>query len=208
MANRQPVKALNKTAKTISIEAKAEQARKAASRKALAAQNAATYDGKDDAPAPLTPMAEAVASAKAATEQQIRQADRKIENLAGEVYALTVDTEALNPEFVGPAYPESLNAVANDGKYQGPMLALVAARKHYVKAGNGILCNGDQLATICGAHTREETVTALIIALKLPGNPYLNLNPGQQSMNLRNKARHALKNGLLTMAEVDAAFKA
>jgi hypothetical protein len=77
-----------------------------------------------------------------------------------------------------------------------------------VKAANGILCNGDRLATICGEHDRATTVKALIVALKLPNNPSLALNPGQQSMNLRNKARNALKNGTLTYAEVDAAFAA
>lgn len=92
--------------------------------------------------------------------------------------------------------------------YDGPMVALKSARTHYVKAANGILCNGDGLALICGAHSREETVKALIVALKLPGNPYSHLNPGQQSMNLRNRARHALQIGTLTMAEVEAAFKA
>lgn len=205
MATRAPVKTLNKTPRTVSAEAKVEQARKVASRKALAAQNAATYDGKTDAP---TPMAEAVTKAVFHVEQQARQAGRRTENLANEVFALTIDGETLNPEFVGPACPESLAVSANETRYQGPMLALVAARARYVKAGNGILCNGDGLAVVCGAHTREETVKALIIALKLPGNPYLALNPGQQSMNLRNKARHALKNGFLTIGEVQAAFAA
>jgi hypothetical protein len=99
-------------------------------------------------------------------------------------------------------------ALDDKTRYQGPMLALVSARKAYVKAANGILCNGDQLANICGKHDRATTVKALIVALKLPGNPYLALNPGQQSMNLRNKARNALKNGVLTLAEVQAAFDA
>lgn len=98
-------------------------------------------------------------------------------------------------------------------RYNGPMLALVSARKSYVKAGNGILCNGDQLAVICGAHSRDETVKALGTLLFSKGltaavNPYLSLNPGQQSMNLRNKARHALKAGTITLADVQAAYAA
>ena len=86
------------------------------------------------------------------------------------------------------------------------MLALVSARKSYIVGANGILNNGDRLAALCGQYTREQTVTALVKALKLPGNPYLALNPGQQSMNLRNKARNALKNGTLTLVEVSAAY--
>lgn len=207
MAQRQPVKPMNKPARTVSVEAAAEKARKAASRAALKAQNAATYNGKADAPADT--VAAQIAAANAESERLAREAGRRVENLRNECHALGVDAEALNPEFVGPACPDSLReAPANENRYDGPMLALVAARKHYVKAANGILCNGDQLANLCGKHTREETVKALIVALKLPGNPYLTLNPGQQSMNLRNKARNALKNGLLTIAEVEAAFNA
>lgn len=90
--------------------------------------------------------------------------------------------------------------------YDGPMIALKTARKHYVKGANGIECNGDPLALICSRFTRDETVAALVKALKLPGNPYSHLNPGQQSMNLRNKARAAIKAGTLTMAEVEASY--
>lgn len=96
---------------------------------------------------------------------------------------------------------------ADKPRYNGPMLALVTARKTYVKAANGIQCNGDELAVVCGAYEREHTVRALIVALKLPGNPYTALNPGQQSMNLRNKARYALKAGTLKLADVKAAYE-
>lgn len=93
-------------------------------------------------------------------------------------------------------------------KYNGPMLALKTARKAYVKAANGIQCNGDDLAIMCGQYPRETVVKGLIQALGLPGNPYLSLNPGQQSMNLRNKARHALKAGLVTSDHVALCLKA
>lgn len=98
---------------------------------------------------------------------------------------------------------------AHDAKtpYDGPMVALKSARKTYVKAANGILCNGSPLALLCGQYKREVVVAALIDALKLPGNPYLTLNPGQQSMNLRNKARHAISEGRLALGEVEAHLK-
>jgi hypothetical protein len=92
--------------------------------------------------------------------------------------------------------------------YSGPMCALKTARKTYVKAANGILCNGSPLALLCGQYKREVVVKALIAALDLPGNPYLTLNPGQQSMNLRNKARHAISEGRLTLGRVEAELKA
>lgn len=99
---------------------------------------------------------------------------------------------------------------AHDAKtpYAGPMCALKTARKTYVKAANGILCNGSPLALLCGQYKREVVVAALIAALDLPGNPYLTLNPGQQSMNLRNKARHAISEGRLSLGRVEAELKA
>jgi hypothetical protein len=98
---------------------------------------------------------------------------------------------------------------AHDAKtpYSGPMCALKTARKTYVKAANGILCNGSPLALLCGQYKREVVVAALIAALDLPGNPYLTLNPGQQSMNLRNKARHAISEGRLSLDRVEAELK-
>jgi hypothetical protein len=93
-------------------------------------------------------------------------------------------------------------------RYSGPMLALVTARKAYLKAPNGNPCCADNLAALCGAYSRETVVTALIKALGLPSNPYLALNPGQQSMNLRNKARHALKSGTVQIADIDACLRA
>ena len=133
-------------------------------------------------------------------------------NRAAYLEALRVDAEALGVEFEAYLEQEGVNpdgsmkADTGSTGYSGPMLALVSARTHYQKAANGILCNGDPLATLCGQHERAVTVRALILALQLPGNPYLHLNPGQQSMNLRNKARHALKEGMLSLAAIDRAY--
>lgn len=209
---------INKSAQKVARESKAEAARKAASKAALKGepvQADPTSYGKD----PIVARAEA--------EQQI-QADNvailQHEFTPDEMAAMAIDFAALKdsgslssdatfeqyvesqrptPELIDP--PKVAKA-KDKTPYTGPMLALVSARRNYAKAANGILCNGDQLATICGAHSRDVTVRALIRALKLPGNPYARLNPGQQSMNLRNKARHAMKDGVLTMAEVKAAY--
>jgi hypothetical protein len=78
----------------------------------------------------------------------------------------------------------------------------------YQKAENGQPCCGDAIAVLCGQYSREVIVGALVAALGLPGNPYAHLNPGQQSMNLRNKARAAVKNGQLELATIEAALVA
>jgi hypothetical protein len=82
-------------------------------------------------------------------------------------------------------------------KYFGPMLALREAAKRgaYKKAINGQPSCGDTLAILLGTITPALVIRACIIALNLPGNPYLHLNIGQQSMNLRNKLRGALMRG-------------
>jgi hypothetical protein len=189
---RAAVKPLNTTPESIRKASAAEKARKAASKKALhTAIEADKKMAKTTKPAPVEPTPEEL------------QAKRDAEH-AAYVATLRVDAEALgvDPE----AYiAEQLKPVKTH--YTGPMLALKAARKTYVKAANGIQCNGDNLALLCGDYTREVVVTALIRALGLPGNPYTALNPGQQSMNLRNKARHALKNGIVTAGQIAECLK-
>jgi len=190
---RAAVKPLNTTPAGIRKASEAEKARKMASKKALhAAIDAEKQAAKPVKPTPIEPTPEEL------------QAKRDAEH-AAYLQALRVDAEALgvDPE----AYiAEQLKPVKTI--YNGPMLALKAARKTYVKAKNGIQCNGDDLAMICGEFSREVVVKALIRVLGLPGNPYSALNPGQQSMNLRNKARHALKNGLVTSTQIAAALQA
>lgn len=89
-------------------------------------------------------------------------------------------------------------------KYVGPMLALREAAKRgaYTKAANGQPSCGDTLAQALGTLKPEYVIRACIAALALPGNPYLHLNIGQQSMNLRNKLRGALVRGEFGMGVV------
>ena len=93
---------------------------------------------------------------------------------------------------------EHLDTTEKRHKYEGPMLALVAARKSYVKGSNGNPHNGDLIGRAFGAMARPDVIRVCVALLGLPGNPYLALNPGQQSMNLRNKLRHAIRNGFVT----------
>jgi hypothetical protein len=185
---RQPVKALNKSAETIAVQAKAEKQRKAASKKAL---KAATTP-KVVKPSKPEPMVKSVDAKKAEHDAYVA--------------ALRIDAEALG---VDPdTYVAEQLADAPKSGYVGPMLALRTAVKKYVVAPNGQPCCGDDLAEICGAYPREAVVAGLVAALGLGSNPYLHLNPGQQSMNLRNKARTALKNGVVTADQIRTALAA
>ncbi len=195
---RQPVKVLNQTTEQVAAAAAADRARKQASREAAKQAR--------EAAKPVTPQ----------VDEQAIQA-RRDQDAANALATAVADAEAtgvtLEQMLADMGIDDQGRPLQTDKqRYDGPMLALVAARKSYVKAANGILCNGDQLAVICGAHSRDETVKALGRLLFAKGlttavNPYLSLNPGQQSMNLRNKARHALKAGTVTMADVQAAYE-
>lgn len=80
--------------------------------------------------------------------------------------------------------------------YHGPMLALRDRLKAgtYKKAANGQPSCGDAVAQLLGVLEPVEVIAACLIALDVT-NPYLHLNIGQQSMNLRNKLRGAMKRG-------------
>lgn len=183
---RQPVKALNKSAEVVAANAKAERDRKAASKKALRAATAPKA-AKPSKPEPIAKSAEAKAAEHATYVQ-----------------ALRIDAEALG---VDPdTYVAEQLAETPKSGYFGPMLALRKAVVKYVKAENGQPCCGDELANLCGRYSREAVVSGLVVALALPTNPYAHLNPGQQSMNLRNKARAAIKNGHVQISTIEAAL--
>lgn len=183
---RQPVRALNKSAETIAVQAKAEKQRKTESKKAL--KEATTP--KVVKPSKPEPIA--------------KSAEKKAAEHAAYVEALRIDAAALGVD------PDTYVAEQTDTTpttgYTGPMLALRRAVVSYVKAANGQPCCGDELANLCGRYSREAVVAGLVVALALPANPYLHLNPGQQSMNLRNKARAAIKSGIVQISTIEAAL--
>lgn len=183
---RQPVKALTPSPETVAKQAAADKARKAASKKAL-------RESRKPVKAAPAPRAEKSEAAKKAEH------DAYIQALRVDAAALGCDPE----EYIA----EQLADTPKTG-YTGPMLALRTAVKNYVKAANGQPCCGDDLAQVCGAYTREQTVTALLQVFGFGANPYGHLNPGQQSMNLRNKARTALKNGSVTLDQIRQALAA
>lgn len=88
--------------------------------------------------------------------------------------------------------------------YVGSMLALADRVKQgvYTKGLTGQLRSSDELALALDAVPVENVIKLGIEALELLGNPYLALNVGQQSMNLRNRMRGAIKAGKLTLDKV------
>ena len=210
--SRQPIKALNKTAETIVKNAQAEKTRKRESKKAL------RESLKPEQPAkPVKPIAGKTAEQRQA-EQEAYIAALRVDAEATWFAGLSeVEQEEVNngerqcpEEFVQGYIDKQLDGTPKEStaKYTGPMLALRDAAKHYVTGKNGNPHNNDALAQALDGLSREEVVTTLIKAMKLESNPYLHLNPGQQSMNLRNKARGQIKNGFLTIEEIKAAAAA
>lgn len=95
--------------------------------------------------------------------------------------------------------------LAASGKtYTGSMLALADKVKQgvYIKGANGQLHTNDELANALDGIGATDVVRIGLDALKIEDNPYSKLNVGQQSMNLRNRMRGAIKKGTLTIAEI------
>lgn len=218
MTTRQAVKSVTKSSTEIAANAAAEKTRKLASKAALKAALPAAK--------PKTARKPKVA---AATPQVITttalEAKRAVE-AANALAAMRIDFDSYEGQLrnsddtfttfeqylaqqglTETGTPRAASAVVKPGSYQGPMLALRAASQHYTKGANGNPHCNDWLASSLAGLTREQVVAGLILAMKLEGNPYPHLNPGQQSMNLRNKARGMAKNGTLTAADLDAAIE-
>lgn len=203
MNKRQPVKSLNQSTEQVARAAAADKARKVASKKALRAHLNEVADSDADE-SEVVVRAEAVVQSLAATLNVVHAA-----NLAAareEAQVLGVSFEAAC-ESMG-VDPVTGHPTANDSTpilgYSGPMLALRERSKagHYVKGTNGNPHCGDVVADALQVLSRERVVQVCIKLLNLEGNPYLHLNPGQQSMNLRNKLRHAVKSGFVTVDAV------
>lgn len=216
---RASIKSVNKSNTEIAANAAAEKARKLASKAALKATEAAAKPKtvrKPKAPKTIPQVITTDAlEAKRATEaaNALKSQREDYEATLGSMTSIQQDnapsfTDYLAEQGLNPdGTPRAASAVAKPGSYQGPMLALRTAAQHYTKGVNGNPHCNDWLASSLAGLTREQVVACLILVMKLEGNPYPHLNPGQQSMNLRNKARGMAKNGLLTVADLDAAIE-
>lgn len=132
-----------------------------------------------------------------AAEVAVRKAARK--QKAGETKA---EREARMAELV-----------AAGRTYTGSMLALADRVKQgvYVKGLTGQLRSTDELATALDAVPANNVIKLAVLALGtfMPAdellaiqNKYAALNIGQQSMNLRNRLRGAIKGGKITLDKV------
>jgi hypothetical protein len=190
-------------AEQIATESKRQAAAKRASRKALRESNKAE-----------TPAPEQVQAPQAEQPTETPAPEANVDH-AAVVATQRVDWEALGSEGTFEAYlaAQGYNADGSASthteeaaeKVVSPatlsMRGLHTAAKHYVRG----IHNGDALATALDGLSRADVIACLIEAMGLPGNPYLALNPGQQSMNLRNKARGFMKiDAAAFLAKVEA----
>ena len=86
--------------------------------------------------------------------------------------------------------------------HQGKMAALMEAKKHYTKSTTGQLRSNDAIAVALDAVPPANVIKLAMNLLQITVNPYRCLNIGQQSMNLRNRLRGALKRGVLTLDQI------
>lgn len=214
---RAPVKTVNKSAAEIKanaqVEAERKKASKAALKKTLKGESAGVIH------AVLESQARAEKAAKKAAPRVKTQAELDADQ-AAYLKALAEDAKAIIGEDATAdqiaAYVKAQLAPATrvPGQgYQGPMLALRDAAKHYVTGKNGNPHCNDMVAELLSQLSREQTVDVLghlLFDAKVTTavNPYITLNPGQQSMNLRNKLRGAMKNNTVTFAALEAAVTA
>lgn len=202
---RNPVKPLSQTTEQVARAAAADKARKTASKKALRASLKKTEVVQSE----VVASAEAVVQSLTDTLNTVHAANLAAAREEAQVLGVSFE-EACVSMGVDPVtgHPTADEIAPGSGSiilgYSGPMLALRERSKagHYVKGTNGNPHCGDAVADALQVLTRERVVEVCIKLLGLEGNPYLHLNPGQQSMNLRNKLRHAVKNGFVSAETV------
>jgi hypothetical protein len=147
--------------------------------------------------------AQAKVAAKAAKKEatELAKAEKAVAKLAA-IQAKNSTTKE-ERDAAKAARAERIAALDPDGtkKYHGSMLALADRVKQgvYVKGATGQLRSTNELAEVLDAVPVDNVIRLAKIVLELPENPYAQLNSGQQSMNLRNRMRGAIKKGTLTL---------
>ena len=145
--------------------------------------------------------AKALAKIAAKAEKTAAREASKAEKAATQLAKVTATKE--EREAAKSQRQARFAALNPDGtrKYIGSMLALADRVKEgaYVKGVTGQLRSNDELAQILDGVTPNGVIQTAKAVLALDMNPYSHLNVGQQSMNLRNKMRGALRNGVLTL---------
>jgi hypothetical protein len=159
-------------------------------------------------------IAEEKAQAKAEKEAlaKFRAQNKANEKAAmAETNAILKSRKQVEREAKAAAKAEEIAALKESGrKYVGPMLALAhkVAEGKYTKSTMGQLNCGDELARLLDCVPGHNIVELGRIALELEVNPYVMLNPGQQSMSMRNRLRGALKKGIVTVEQLQGIIEA
>lgn len=164
-----------------------------------------TTTGKVTANPPIEGDAAVIAKAKKETAE--RDAALKAEKAAAKA-AAKAESDKVKAEKAAEraaaktAREARIAALAADGKnYTGSMLALADRVKQglYVAGATGQLRCNDDLAQALDGVSATDVIRVGLDVLKLEDNPYTKLNVGQQSMNLRNRMRGAIKKQTLTL---------
>lgn len=205
MARRQPIKPVNVSAETVATQAATEKARKAASRKALRASKTEQQQAEREfTHGTLDTAALDEAIAETSQRNDDYEAQRHHDNLvAAQVEATATGMtlqEACESMGIDPATGAPVESEKR--RYQGPMLALVRARQSYRKGANGNPHTNDAIGEAFSHLDRETVVNLCLRLMSMQTNPYEHLNPGQQSMNLRNKLRQMVRNKMLPVDHV------
>lgn len=141
---------------------------------------------------------EAAKAAKAA-EKEAAKAEKVAEREAAKA-AKAAEKEAAKAEREAKR-AERLAALEAAGPLT-KMHALRDAKSKYVKSATGQLRSTDELAEAFDRVTPSGAIAICMVVLGLESNPYAHLNVGQQSMNLRNKLRGAIRRGVVTIDRV------
>lgn len=147
---------------------------------------------------------EAKIKAAAAKEAKAKERAAAAEEVAKAAAARAEERKQKANETAEQHAARIAELTASGRTYVGSMLALADRVKQgvYTKSLTGQLRSSDELALALDAVPVENVIKLGIEALELLGNPYLALNVGQQSMNLRNRMRGAIKAGKLTLDKV------
>lgn len=156
---------------------------------------------------PIKTDAQLLAEEKAKRDEKAKadkeaKAKEKADKLAAKEVEKTAKAEARAKSKADRA--ARLEALAAGHDYKGSMLALAERTKAgvYVKGSNGQLRSTDELAVALDGISATDVVRIGLDLLKIEDNPYTALNIGQQSMNLRNRMRGAIKKEVLKIADV------
>lgn len=153
------------------------------------------------------------AAADAKAEKAIAAAAAKDAKLLAKKEAVTIDPAVKAEREAAKLERQARIAALGEGEtrtYHGSMLSLADRVKQgaYVKSATGQLNCADALATVLTAVPVDNVIELGKIVLGLEVNPYVHLNMGQQSMNLRNKMRGAITKGTLSIEAIQAAIGA